>query len=124
MTSVASRASSPRSASARIDAATSSIAEIDAVRAPVGRIGAPLDESRARELVDQPRERDRLHLERFGQVHLTHALAPGDVHERACLRHRQRAALLSLPVRAAHQARNVGDEESEVAGLPLHRQFI
>ena len=98
--------------------------EMDAVRAPVGRIGTPLDESRARKLVDQARERDRLHLERFGEVDLTHAFTPRDVHERACLRHGQRAALLSLPVRAAHEARDVGDEESEVAGLSLHPLFI
>ena len=90
--------------------------EVYEIRASIGWIGAPLDEPRCFELVDHTCERNRLHLQRLGEVDLPHAIAARQMHERARLRERQ-GCVLTLPKRATHQARDVGDKKAEVLGL-------
>lgn len=49
--------------------------QVHAIGAAIGRIRSPLDKARARELIDDTRERNRLHLERLRKHHLPHAVA-------------------------------------------------
>ena len=91
--------------------------QVHAIRAAIRGIRSPLDEARERELIDDARKRDRLHLERLREHHLPYAVASRQMHERTRLRERQRRSSLPLPECATHQARDVGDEKAEMSGL-------
>ncbi|MCY1426499.1 hypothetical protein D9M71_423210 [compost metagenome] len=90
------------------------------VGAPVLGVGAALDQSGLRQLVDQPRQGDRLHLQQFGQLDLAAAFLARQVNQGPRLGLGQRAALQSAFEGAAHQPENIGHQEAETVLVEIH----
>ena len=57
--------------------------EIQPLGAPIVRVGAPLDQAVVAQPVDQPRQRDRLDVEHFGEFRLLEALIALEPHSTA-----------------------------------------
>ena len=89
--------------------------EVQAHRAPVERVVAPLDPARALHPVDEPRDGDRLGLEALGERHLVHSLAAGHVHDGAPLGLRKPQRLEPAIEVAAQQPCDVADQHAEAA---------
>src|SRR5690606_14868424 len=83
------------------------------MRATVARIAATLDDAPNGELVDDPAERDRLHLEPVGEIDLADAGFVGQVDENAGLVVGELAAAQPMPERPAHQAGHVGERKAQ-----------
>src|SRR5690606_1569795 len=83
------------------------------MRATVARIAATLDDAPDGELVDDPAERDRLHLEPVGEIDLADAGFVGQVDENAGLVVGELAAAQPMPERPAHQAGHVGERKAQ-----------
>ena len=90
--------------------------EVQLHRAPVAGMAAPLDPARSLHAVDEPRERDRLNLEAFGERTL--ASCPRCATGARCARHCAcvRPSDWTRPVEAAaQQARDVVDQKANAA---------
>src|SRR5690606_10841533 len=83
------------------------------MRATVARIAATLDDAPDGELVDDPAERDRLHLEPLGEIDLADAGFVGQVDEDARQVVGELAAAQAMPERPAHQAGHVGERKAQ-----------
>src|SRR5215470_19680559 len=87
--------------------------QIEAVDASVGFVAAALDPAIVAELVDQARQRDRLHLHLLGEFRLLHAFVSLDLGENSPLRAGD-AVARRLPVSpGAHHARHLAKREQE-----------
>ena len=86
------------------------------MRAPVGRIVAPLDEAGRGQLVDQAAEGDRRDVERFGELALLDALAALEARKHRPLRAGRIELARPLVGIGAQEPRRVVQREGEFAG--------
>jgi hypothetical protein len=107
-----------------------SLAQIEAVDAAVVLVAAAFDPAIIAELVDQPRQRDRLHLHQFGEFRLLQALGSFDLGQNRPLCAGD-AVARRLPVGiGTHHSLHLAEREQEVHihgtahGLSLHKVAI
>ncbi len=93
---------------------TRGLLQIEAVDAAVGFVAAALDQAVVAELVDQSRQRDRLHLHLFGEFRLLHALVALDLGQHGPLRAGDAVARRLLVGIGAHQALHFAERKQEV----------
>ena len=91
------------------------LGEIEPMRAPVGRIVAPLDQTGRGQLVDQAAEGDRRDVERLGEFALLDALAALEPRQHRPLGARRVEFARALVGIGAQQARHVVQREAELA---------
>ena len=86
------------------------------MRAPVGRIVAPLDEAGGGQFVDQAAERDRREVERLREFALLDALAALQARQHRPLGPRRAEFARTLVGIGPEQPRHVVEREAELAG--------
>ncbi len=97
--------------------------QIEAMRAPVGRVVAALDEAGRGQLVDQAAEGDRREVERFGEFALLGALAALQPRQHRPLGAGRVELARPLVGIGAQEARHVVQREGEFAAGRVRRDY-
>ena len=87
-------------------------------------MGAPLDEPRLLQAVEQTRQGDRLDFEDVGQAALLDALVARQMRQHRALRAREPQPARVLLEALAHQAGHVVQEKTEIALWMFHRVLL
>ena len=102
------------------------LGQIEPMRAPVGRVGAPLDQPGGGQLVDQAAEGDRRDVERFGELALLRAFAALEARQHGPLRAGRVELARPLVRIGAQQPRGVVQREGDLAPRredAIHKQL-